>query len=326
MRFVAGLLAFSCALGASLSCREEAKPIEKAALPKSAAPPRILPTPDPETLARMLEQAPHLNRQSADLLIGDAQRHGLPIGDLGEDGLIMASAGFGRLSEEQGRELGALFDQVYAPMPEASRAVVEAYVQRLRRGDTAMTNADRRARELLRDGISRLPEPARQRLQVLIGMAIRETLIARRETTRERLVASRSGPAPAAPEPPIWTPSTHYRMSDAPQSCARCPPSPDPDREERRLRQRAESYKQQLEGLEASVKAAEAELEYARKGYEDARQTRMTPYLNDSGSRARDDAQRRIKAAEENVARARNAVVDLERKAYSEGILPGYLR
>ena len=189
-----------------------------------------------------------------------------------------------------------------------------------------MTDADRRARELLRDGISRLPEPARQRLQVVIGVAIRETLTARKETTRERLVASRSGPAPAVPEPPIWTPSTHYRMSDAPQSCARCSPSPDPDREERRLRQKAESYKQQLEGLEASVKAAEEQLEYARRGYEDARQTRMTPYLNDSGSRARDDAQRRIKAAEENVARARNAVVDLERKAYSEGILPGYLR
>jgi hypothetical protein len=322
---VAGLLAFSCALGAWVACRDEVKQIEKAALPAPAAPPQTFPTPDPETLARMLEQAPHLNRQSAELLIGDARRHGVPIGDLGEDGLIMASAGFGRLPEEQARELGALFDQVYAPMPEASRAVVEAYLQRLRRGDAATTELDRRARDLLRAGISRLPDPSRQRLQVLIGVAIRETMTARRETTKERLMAS-SRSAPAVPEPPVWTPSTHYRMSDAPQSCARCSPSPDPDAEERRLRQRAESYKEQLESLEASVKAAEDQLEWARKGYEDARQTRMTAYLNDDGSRARDEAQRRIKTAEENVARARNAVVDLERKAYKEGILPGYLR
>ena len=322
--FAAGLLALSCL--ASASCRNEAREIERAAVPSPAAQPvETFATPDPATLARMLEQAPHMNREGAELLLGDARRRRAPIGDLGEDGLIMASAGFGRLSEDQARELGGLFDQVYAPMPEASRAVVEAYLQRLRRGDAAMTEADRRARELLQASISRLPDPSRQRLQTLITVSIRETMAARRETAKERLVAS-TRTAPAVPEPPVWTPTVNYRMSDTPQTCARCSPSPDPDAEERRLRRRAESYKSQLEGLEASVKYAEQELESARRGYDEATKTRMTPYLDDSGSRARDEAQRRIRAAEENLNRARNAVVDLERKAYSEGILPGYLR
>jgi hypothetical protein len=315
-----GVLSISCRDGARVPHQSGAPPspvAQSAGVSKTSSP-------EPEALDRILEQAPHLNRQSAELLLSDARRRRVPIGDLGEGGLILASAGFGRLPEPQLRELGQIFDEVYAPMTADARSVVEAYLERLRRGDAAMSDGDRRARELLRDGISRLPQGSRLRLQTLFAAAIQEAFAARRQTARAR----RETPGSASASiPEAWNPSVHYRMSDSQDGAVRRSPSPpSADEEERRLRSKAEAYKSQLVGLEAAVKSAESELEWARKSYEAARQTPMTVHLDDPGSKARDDAQSRIQAAEENLRRARNAVVDLEREAQREGILPGYLR
>lgn len=265
-----------------------------------------------------LSRAPHLSRAAAEMLADAAERRGGIWGDPVDASLVEANRGFARLAPNDLTELGALFGEAYGTLSPADRAVVEAYVERVRRGDA--TDADAPARTLLGQGVKALPEARRARMQALLESSIRTAY----ESERRTALAAQNTPAPAPPvtAPPAWARydrdgTTYHRPANEPATSSR-------DDEEAQLRAKGQQYKQQLESLTSSVRWAERSVESARKSIDSARRTPLNK--RPMGDPAVSAAEQQLRDAEESLRQAQNALDDLHTQIRRERIPYSYLQ
>jgi hypothetical protein len=274
-------------------------------------------------IADAVQKAPQLNRGAAALLYADAERRGVPYGDVRDWSLLIANRGFPRLPAERLKELGDLFAKIYGPMPEADRTLVQAYVERLRRGDLG-TDADERARVLLGGGITGLSEPSRTRLQALFEASIAAVL------EDERQTASQAAEPPGTPSPRSrsedWgTPAETTSEADdggAEQARQRAREDEEHAREEQDKQSQAARYKQELASLEQSVRSAEESVHQAQQDLDRAKSVPLKERTLGSPEVAA--AEQALESARERHREARNALDELMARMRQEGI-PGNL-
>lgn len=320
------LLAF-----ASLAaCRE--RPAQKQAPETAAIPPP--PTVPPaerakqreKAIADALQQAPQLNRAAAQMLLGDAERRGVPYGDVRDWSLLIANRGFGRLPSERLKELGDLFTRIYASMPEADRTLVMAYVERLRRGDLGTADTDERARVLMSGGIGALPEAARGRLQALFEASIAAVLDDERQTAS--LAAESSGTPTPRPRREEWgnPVETTMETDDGGAEDARRRAREDNERaqEEDQKGSQAAQYKQELAYLEQSVRSAGDGVRAAQEELDKARSVPLKERALGSPEVAAAD--KNLESARERQREAQHALDELQARIRQQKIPPNLLR
>jgi hypothetical protein len=289
----------------------QAPPVEASAGPAAAhaAPSRE------QRVEEALARAPQLSRAAAELLVDLSERRGGVWADPADASLIEASRGFAQMAPSDLSELGALFGEAYATLSAADRALVEGYVERVRRGDAS--DADERARTLLAQAVKALPEGRRARLQGLVQAAIRAGLDVEYRTA----LAAREAPVGPAPitRPPAWArrqaeATSYQRPAGAPAA--------EHDADDARMRSLGASYKSQIQGLESQVRYAERSVESAQRSVDQARETPLnTRPLGDPEVNA---AEQRLEQAREELQRARHALDDLLTQVRRERIPSAY--
>jgi hypothetical protein len=271
-----------------------------------------------ERVEQALARAPQLSRAAAELLVDSAERRSGVWGDPADASLVEASRGFSQMPPADLSELGALFGEAYATLSPADRAVVEGYVERVRRGDASP--ADERPRTLLGQAVKALPEARRARLQVLVEAAIRAGLESERRTAAALLVTP-------VPPLPITRPATWARRETESASYHRpayAEPTPDLRSEDANLRARGASYKVQLQRLEMNVRDAERRIESAQRSIDVAR--RIPLNKRPFGDPDVASAEARMAEAQEELRQARNALDDLYTTIRRERIPMNYVQ
>jgi hypothetical protein len=271
-----------------------------------------------DRIEQALARAPQLSRAAAELLADLSERRGGVWGDPVDASLIEANRGFAQMAPSDLSELGALFGEAYATLSAADRALVEGYVERVRRGDA--TDADERARTLLAQAVKSLPEARRARLQGLVQAAIRLGL----ETEVRTALAAQQAPVPPVPltRPPAWArreadATTYQRQQNA-------APARDHDAEDARLRSLGASYKIQIEGLENQIRYAERNVESAQRSVESARETPLNK--RPMGDPSVNYAEKRLEEARAEVQRIRNQLDDVLTQVRRERIPQSYVQ
>jgi hypothetical protein len=308
---------------AGLACTRLQSRTETAATPEAPRAPvvsRVSREARDARVEQALARSPLLNRAAAELLVENAESRGGIWGDPVDASLIEANRGFSRLSPAELSELGALFGEAYGSLSAADRAAVEAYVERVRRGDAS--DGDERARVLLTQAVKALAEARRVRLQALVESALRGAV----ESERRTALSARETPLPPAPatRPPAW--ASREAQGGAyhrPVQRAEDPPS-DHESEDARLRALGQAYKAELDRLEEDVRYAERNVQSAQRSVAQARETPLN--LRPLGDPDVTAAEQRLADAREGLQRARNALDDLHTRIRRERIPMSYVQ
>ncbi|MET0554209.1 MAG: hypothetical protein ABW221_14300 [Vicinamibacteria bacterium] len=283
------------------------------------SPPVLHPLP-PLDRSVLLAAAPELTAESAAHLERSAP--GASIEVLARASLLEASRGFARLSSEDLRALGAVFERAYAGLAPAERERLEAYLQGLRAGRLADDAAERTARQTFNRAISGLGSTDREVLQSLYARAIGQSLAAA-ETAKLPPLPTVARVATNVPEPsaaPTLAPGFRLQPGGGvgiPYPEAR-PPAESVDAETLG-RERAEGHRNAIRAAEDRVKAAEAKLKWAEEHWHFVNShTNQTLPLT--------EARHTLESARKNHAAAKEYLDAVEERARKAGIPPGWLR
>jgi hypothetical protein len=89
-------------------------------------------------------------------------------------GQLAVSHGISQLSPVESRELRALMQAVYAPLPAKDRARLGAYLERLKAKAVTTPDEDRAVALLMKTGAGKLSKERLARLQAILEKAARE--------------------------------------------------------------------------------------------------------------------------------------------------------
>jgi hypothetical protein len=129
-----------------------------------------------EAAERLSVEVPELPREALRLLIGERMSRGEELDNVPVDALRAVSLGLDGLSAEEAREMGMIYDQIWAPVPELQRRRL-AQVLALIKADRPVPAAEVRAlRDVVKAGVVALPPDWRARLQELSGRAVEKSL------------------------------------------------------------------------------------------------------------------------------------------------------
>lgn len=132
-----------------------------------------------EAAERLSVEVPELPRQALRLLIGERMSRGEELDGVPVDALRAVSRGLEVLSAEENREMGLIYGQIWAPVPELQRRRL-ARVLALIKADRPVPAAHVRAlRDVVKTGVGALPPEQRARLQELSGRAVEKSLVLR---------------------------------------------------------------------------------------------------------------------------------------------------
>ena len=130
-----------------------------------------------EAAERLSVEVPELPRQALRLLIGKHMSRGEELDGVPVDALRAVSRGLDGLSSEEAREMGMIYDQIWAPVPELQRRRL-ARVLALIKADRPVPAAEVRAlRDVVKAGVVALPPDWRARLQELSGRAVEKSRV-----------------------------------------------------------------------------------------------------------------------------------------------------
>jgi hypothetical protein len=292
------------------------------------------PAADPQAvMAELVQLAPEFTPGSAQMLVKTAPNmsgHGLA-----EIGWLTATRGFDDMDRQDLRELGALLEEVNAPLPPEDHAFMARYLNAVRDGSLSREDGER-GRSLFTDGVNKLAPERRTRLQALVEKAIRAGVAARQRAeggTQEALMApeaavpstgaSEGAPAPdgspaagaspgASGAPPAAPAEGSASPAAAPPAAAAAAPAASPGPEER-----GEGY------WRARMQAARARVARLRNQLADLEKAAAGDAVTGAGQKRRLDDLARLRA---ELAEAERAVGDLEEEARAAGALPGWLR
>ena len=314
-------VAIAAAAGYAWLTRDQGLAVAPAA---ASAAPVLPPAAEPQAvMAELVQLAPEFTPGSAQMLVSTAPNmsgHGLA-----EIGWLTATRGFDDMDREDLRELGALLEEVYAPLPPEDHTFMAQYLNAVRDGSLSREEGAR-GRSLFTDGVNKLAPERRTRLQTLVEKAIRAGVAARQRAeggTQEALMVPAPAPVPstgasegapaagASPRASGAPPAAPAEGSASPPAAAAAPAaSPGPE-------ERGEGY------WRARMQAARARVARLRNQIADMDKAAARDAVTGADQKKRLDDLARLRA---ELAEAERAVGDLEEEARAAGALPGWLR
>jgi hypothetical protein len=130
-----------------------------------------------EGVERVAVEVPELSQDALRLLVAERLSQGRGLDDVPTAALRMVSRGLDALGAAEAAEMRAIYQQVWAPVPEAERARLDRLMNEVKAGRPVRAEDVLALRSALQAGVLALPEDQRSRLQELSGRAVRKSLL-----------------------------------------------------------------------------------------------------------------------------------------------------
>jgi hypothetical protein len=132
-----------------------------------------------EAAERLAVEVPELPREALRLLIGERMSRGEGLESVPVDALRAVSRGLEGLSQAEAREMGEIYAQIWAPVPELQRRRLAQVLARVKADRPVPAVEVRALREVVKAGVVALPPDERERLHELTGRAVEKSLLLR---------------------------------------------------------------------------------------------------------------------------------------------------
>lgn len=130
-----------------------------------------------EAVERLTVEVPELSRPALRLLVAGRMSQDRGLGDVPSDALRAVSRGLDALDVAQASEMRAIYQQVWAPVPEEERVRLAGLLNEVKAGRPVAAADAQALRDAVRAGVLTLPETERARLQELSELAVRKSLL-----------------------------------------------------------------------------------------------------------------------------------------------------
>lgn len=130
-----------------------------------------------EGVERVAVQVPELSRDALRLLVAERMSEGRGLEDVPSAALRMVSRGLDALGAAEAAEMRTIYQQVWAPVPEAQRVRLAFLMNEIKAGRPVAAEDVLSLRTAVQAGVLALPPDERVRLQELSGRAVRQSLL-----------------------------------------------------------------------------------------------------------------------------------------------------
>jgi hypothetical protein len=130
-----------------------------------------------EGVERVAVQVPELSRDALRLLVAERMSEGRGLEDVPSAALRMVSRGLDALGAAEAAEMRTIYQQVWAPVPEAQRVRLAFLMNEIKAGRPVGAEDVLGLRNAVQAGVLALPPEQRVRLQELSGRAVRQSLL-----------------------------------------------------------------------------------------------------------------------------------------------------
>jgi hypothetical protein len=130
-----------------------------------------------EAVERLAMEVPELSRDALRLLVAERMSLGRGLEDVPSAALRMVSRGLDALGTAEAAEMRAIYQQVWAPVPEGERVRLAGLMNEIKAGRAVRVEDVLALRTAVQTGVLALPEEQRTRLQELSGRAVRKSLL-----------------------------------------------------------------------------------------------------------------------------------------------------
>jgi hypothetical protein len=130
-----------------------------------------------EGVERLAVEVPELSRDALRLLVAERMSEGRGLDDVPSAALRAVSRGLDALAVAEADEMRTIYQQVWAPVPEAERVRLASLMNAIKAGRPVGADDLLALRTAVKTGVLALPEDQRARLQELSGRAVRQSLL-----------------------------------------------------------------------------------------------------------------------------------------------------
>ena len=128
-----------------------------------------------EAVEKLAVEVPELSPPALRLLVEERLSRGESVDVVPLDGLRAVSRGLDALSQAEAAEMGQIYEQIWAPVPEAERVRLARLLQEAKRGRTIPAEEAQALRAVVKAGALALPEDQLARLRELSEKAVRKS-------------------------------------------------------------------------------------------------------------------------------------------------------
>jgi hypothetical protein len=130
-----------------------------------------------EAVERLAVDVPELSRDALRLLVAERLSRSRGLEEVPSDALRMVSRGLDALAAAEAAEMRTIYQQVWAPVPEAERVRLAGLMSEIKAARPVQGEDLLALRTAVKSGVLALPEDQRARLQELSGRAVRQSLL-----------------------------------------------------------------------------------------------------------------------------------------------------
>jgi hypothetical protein len=152
--------------------RSELETLCRGLLPSGATAARI-----EDAVERLAPEVPELSRDALRLMVADRLAKEKGVDDVPAAALRAVSRGLDALGTGEANEMRAIYQQIWAPVPEEERVRLASLLNEVKAGRPVAPADGQALREAVRAGVNALPEDQRTRLQELSGRAVKKSLL-----------------------------------------------------------------------------------------------------------------------------------------------------
>jgi GYF domain 2 len=152
--------------------RSELETLCRGLLPSGATAARV-----EDAVERLAPEVPELSRDALRLMVANRLAQEKGVDDVPAAALRAVSRGLDALGTEEANEMRAIYQQIWAPIPEEQRVRLASLLNEVKAGRPVVPADGQALREAVRAGVNALPEDQRARLQELSGRAVKKSLL-----------------------------------------------------------------------------------------------------------------------------------------------------
>ena len=152
--------------------RSELETLCRGLLPSGATAARV-----EDAVERLAPEVPELSRDALRLMVANRLAQEKGVDDVPAAALRAVSRGLDALGTEEANEMRAIYQQIWAPVPEEERVRLASLLNEVKAGRPVVPADGQALREAVRAGVNALPEDQRTRLQELSGRAVKKSLL-----------------------------------------------------------------------------------------------------------------------------------------------------
>jgi hypothetical protein len=130
-----------------------------------------------EAVERLAVEVPELSKGALRLLIAERMSQDRGLDDVPQAALRAVSRGLDALDAAEASEMRAIYQQIWAPVPEEERVRLAFLMNEVKAGRPVLPADAQALRDAVRAGVHALPEAERSRLQELSGRAVHKSLL-----------------------------------------------------------------------------------------------------------------------------------------------------